>query len=1223
MSELPPSVARLVADATEFAAGMTRAKASTSELQAKVEQASLAARKMGVSMDAAAQTASTAAKRAMDAAAGLAAAQDKAAAAAERLARGEISAEEAATAEAAALKAAAAASDLQARSALAAERASIKQADAAAAVAKTAKTSAAAQEVGSASTVAALNKVGKTSALIGLGVAAVSVKMAGDFEQQTNVLVTAAGESQNNLGKVRDGILAIASSTGTSWQQVTAGVYVAEKAGYRGAEALQVVKASAQGAREEQANLATVLNATTSVMASYHLKASDAVTVTNQIKTAAGETKATMEEFAGSLSTVLPIASAAGISFAQVAGSLATLTQHGTTTNEATQELAGTIKALANPTNVAVNEMAQLGLSSVDVQTNLGKRGLSGTLELLSNTVLQKMGPAGTLLLSTFNSSKVAAADAQTEMNALPAAAQKVAQAYANGSITLKEYRTDLKGLTGPQASLAQQFVTTENKAQGFQSTLRAGGSDAQTYIGAIAKMTGGTTGLNTLLQLTGGSAAGLTERINAVSDASKNAGNDVSGWASTQKLFNVQFDQFKQQAAAVAIHLGQDLIPPIESILRLLTAHPAVLKAAVDGVLLFGAAWGVLKIAGWIDSLTMLATRTLAVGTAAGTAAAEVEAASLGTGAAAGAGAAGAAGAGIKARAASLIIPVVVTYVALKSLGLEKATKDLLNGDLRNATKDSPKWVNSVANSIFGPGSAPSGPLTGVLAGKLADPLVPGLGQARTDIADIKKRMLDLLNTGQSGSPAYAKLVSQLGDLNIKQAELSKQPFLVAQTKAADVFHAALTGLGGQLISGTHGLAANSEAARGNQAAIVNLIGKAKDAALAVEKQTGSTKEYTATATLAVGQIDAEAAALGLNVGKVDALARSILGLPPDKAVPFSTPGLAESLTALAEYNRQLALVPQSIITQVTQMYGSAAPTSANDPRISGHKAAGGYISGPGTGTSDSIPLMGSNGEFMVNAKQTAKNRPVLEAINSGADFPRFAQGGPVGYAAGGHVTHPRLNAAEKRYLAALNFSQHTTPSTAAFLNTMAHYSGLASKQDTINAYTADRYAKGLTTAADVPRMEAAGQTATSDYQQALAYFNAHQAALVKTFTSKTASGAKKAAARAVYNQLQSNVSHLHDDASAETTLARTMRAQYAGPEASVLNRGRATRDWGYLAVHQGAAAAAPMTAHITVVSQLDGRVLGAAVSSQQLATNLRNGYVTTTPQIGIGGQR
>jgi hypothetical protein len=287
MSELPPSVARLVADATEFAAGMTRAKASTSELQAKVEQASLAARKMGVSMDAAAQTASTAAKRAMDAAAGLAAAQDKAAAAAERLARGEISAEEAATAEAAALKAAAAASDLQARSALAAERASIKQADAAAAVAKTAKTSAAAQEVGSASTVAALNKVGKTSALIGLGVAAVSVKMAGDFEQQTNVLVTAAGESQNNLGKVRDGILAIASSTGTSWQQVTAGVYVAEKAGYRGAEALQVVKASAQGAREEQANLATVLNATTSVMASYHLKASDAVTVTNQIKTAA------------------------------------------------------------------------------------------------------------------------------------------------------------------------------------------------------------------------------------------------------------------------------------------------------------------------------------------------------------------------------------------------------------------------------------------------------------------------------------------------------------------------------------------------------------------------------------------------------------------------------------------------------------------------------------------------------------------------------------------------------------------------------------------------------------------------------------------------------------------------------------------------------------------------------------------------------------------------
>lgn len=44
-----------------------------------------------------------------------------------------------------------------------------------------------------------------------------------------------------------------------------------------------------------------------------------------------------------------------------------------------------------------------------------------------------------------------------------------------------------------------------------------------------------------------------------------------------------------------------------------------------------------------------------------------------------------------------------------------------------------------------------------------------------------------------------------------------------------------------------------------------------------------------------------------------------------------------------------------------------------------------GGMLSGPGTGTSDSILLRASNGEFIVNAEATSQNRALLEAINSG----------------------------------------------------------------------------------------------------------------------------------------------------------------------------------------------------------------------------------------------
>jgi hypothetical protein len=60
-------------------------------------------------------------------------------------------------------------------------------------------------------------------------------------------------------------------------------------------------------------------------------------------------------------------------------------------------------------------------------------------------------------------------------------------------------------------------------------------------------------------------------------------------------------------------------------------------------------------------------------------------------------------------------------------------------------------------------------------------------------------------------------------------------------------------------------------------------------------------------------------------------------------------------------------------------------------------HLADGGHISGPGTGTSDSIPAMLSNGEFVVNAAATKRWSPLLHSINSGS-VPHFAGGGRVG---------------------------------------------------------------------------------------------------------------------------------------------------------------------------------------------------------------------------------
>lgn len=49
------------------------------------------------------------------------------------------------------------------------------------------------------------------------------------------------------------------------------------------------------------------------------------------------------------------------------------------------------------------------------------------------------------------------------------------------------------------------------------------------------------------------------------------------------------------------------------------------------------------------------------------------------------------------------------------------------------------------------------------------------------------------------------------------------------------------------------------------------------------------------------------------------------------------------------------------------------------------GKYAAGGLITGPGSGTADRVPILASNREYIVNARQTSRNLPLLNAINSG----------------------------------------------------------------------------------------------------------------------------------------------------------------------------------------------------------------------------------------------
>lgn len=91
--------------------------------------------------------------------------------------------------------------------------------------------------------------------------------------------------------------------------------------------------------------------------------------------------------------------------------------------------------------------------------------------------------------------------------------------------------------------------------------------------------------------------------------------------------------------------------------------------------------------------------------------------------------------------------------------------------------------------------------------------------------------------------------------------------------------------------------------------------------------------------------------------------------------------------------------------LDQLTNAFSEAANAIRGDAQQSGeptYAATGGLITGPGSTTSDSIPTMLSNKEFVVNAEDSQKNIGLLHAINSGKEIKfkqHLALGGPVGF--------------------------------------------------------------------------------------------------------------------------------------------------------------------------------------------------------------------------------
>jgi TP901 family phage tail tape measure protein len=209
------------------------------------------------------------------------------------------------------------------------------------------------------------------------------------------------------------------------------------------------------------------------------------------------------------------------------------------------------------------------------------------------------------------------------------------------------------------------------------------------------------------------------------------------------------------------------------------------------------------------------------------------------------------------------------------------------------------------------------------------------------------------------------------------------------------------------------------SEKGRNNRDALSAMAAATDDYTQKLTAQGASMQDIDAVYSKGYDSLVKAAEGFGLSASKAQDLADSLLHLPPEvklkadisdweanlakakrdlKSAPTSKK--AKISADIADLEAKIRKAKAELATIQGKTVGINIVTTHSNVGVVAHEggryAAGGRVSGPGTGTSDDVPILASNGEYVVNADAAAKNGALLDAINSGK-MPRYAKGGKV----------------------------------------------------------------------------------------------------------------------------------------------------------------------------------------------------------------------------------
>jgi len=206
-----------------------------------------------------------------------------------------------------------------------------------------------------------------------------SVQSALAFEQGMRNVNSIAKLTEPEFQKLSDTVLGMGGEFGQSAQTMVDAMYDINSSGFEGAEALDVLEASARAATAGMATTGEAAAGITAVLNAYGLEAEEAGAVSDVLFKTVERGVVTFPELSAEIGKTTALAAPLGVTLEEVGAALAVMTRAGIDAENATTQLNAIMASLLKPSKEASDLAEQLGIdwSAAGLKAN----GLVGTLQ--------------------------------------------------------------------------------------------------------------------------------------------------------------------------------------------------------------------------------------------------------------------------------------------------------------------------------------------------------------------------------------------------------------------------------------------------------------------------------------------------------------------------------------------------------------------------------------------------------------------------------------------------------------------------------------------------------------------------------------------------------------------------------------------------------------------------------------------------------------------------